>query len=535
MNTRNIKFTIGGPESPAGTEAARTAVLPIREKPGFRETPEKLEDPAIVGRNMVAGEYIGARNLNGPIPLSPRPCAGFGMALNSLLGQEGAPKKIHAVVRIRYNGTEDSAKISASATGDTLTSEIGELGAEAGDAAFGTAGVIDLTDIATDTVAEVVTVIAGYTDYEAELVTGDEDIGADSIVDIVAEQGKGRWVYLYFSSAFAVVQIQYTGAAASCLLAADTDVDELTSDIGALGSEIPDTDFGTAGVIDLTGETFDTVTELVAVINGYTDYTATLAAGVGTVASETILTLASTQAKGGAVELYFTLVDPGLYRHQWPVILANTARPTYSVQGDGLHENYLGLGVQFDAMTLSGALKAMVEAEMTAMGFSWTPGEGASVVDLEAVDPFLYYNGSFSLNGVTQPFVRNISIEIANNGNAEGFGMGSASRQYHDKGLFGFTATLQIRYSEEIYELYEKVFSNAQAGFDVYFKTPSVLAGEIHGLLIVEAPYCNVSDYDASDNNGVLDASINLKGVNPPGAYGSPLRITMITSDAAAY
>lgn len=428
MNTKNILFTIGGPETTAGDEAARTHVIPIREKPGFREQAEKAIDPAITGVNMAIGEYTVAKNLSGSFPLSPRPCAGFGKILNSLLGQEGTPAQIGAVMRIRYAGAEASAKISASAAGDTLTSEVGDLGSEAGDAVFGTAGVIDLTAIATDTVSELVAVIEAYAGYEAELVTGDGDIDAADIISITSAQAKGRWVYVFFT------------AAAS-----------------------------------------------------------------------------------------------GLYLHQWPVILTNGQRPTYSVQGDGIHANYLGLGVAIDQLTLSGALKAIIEAEATAMGFTWTPGEDASVVTLESVAPFLFYEGSFSVNGVTHPFIRNISIDAKNNGNAEGYGMGSASRQYHDKGEFGVDVTIQVRYSADVYALYAMIAANTQAGLDVYFRTPSVIAASLHGFLLIEIPYCNISDYDPQDNSGALDASINLKAVNPSGAYGSPFRVSMITADAAAY
>lgn len=428
MNTRNIKYTIGGPESAPGTAAARTKVIPIRDLPGFRENAEKVEDPAIIGSNMVTGEYLGARDLNGAIPVSPRPCGGYGMMINSLLGQEGTPVQIGAVMRFRYKGAQASAKIVANTAADTLVSEIGDLGDEAADAAFGTTGSISLVDSATDTVTKLVAVINAYTHYDAELVTGVGATTAGNIVNITAAQGKGRWVYVFFSSA-----------------------------------------------------------------------------------------------------------DSGVYLHSWPVNLTNTQRATYSVQADGVHEDYLGTGVVFDQMSFSGALKAMVESEANAMGFSWTPDATPSVVALEAVDPFLYYDGSFSIDGTTQPFVRNVSVDVMNNGDADGFGMGSASRQFHSKGLFEATAQIQARYSADVYGLYAKVYNNAQAGMDMYFRTPRVLVESIHGLLIIEAPYCNVSDYEATDNNGVLDASINLRVINPPGAYGSPFRVSMITADSGAY
>ncbi|HUW34111.1 MAG TPA: hypothetical protein VM223_21090, partial [Planctomycetota bacterium] len=56
----NIKVTIGGAESPAGTEAEREFVVPIRAVPTVDNQAEKAVDPAIIGRNMDAGEYTVA-------------------------------------------------------------------------------------------------------------------------------------------------------------------------------------------------------------------------------------------------------------------------------------------------------------------------------------------------------------------------------------------------------------------------------------------------------------------------------------------
>lgn len=431
INTRNMLYTIGGPETTAGTAVARTAVIPIRDKPSFREQAEKTEDPAITGENMPVGEYMIARDLSGGIPISPRPCAAMGMLINSLLGQESAPSQIGAVIRIRYSGSDASCKISADTTGDTLTSDTGALGSESGDENFGTTGDLDLTAVGSDTVAEVVSTVDAYDDYEAELVTGLGTLDAADIIDITSEQGKDRWVYVYFSS-------------------------ESTS----------------------------------------------------------------------------------LYLHQWPVVLTNTARDHYSIQADGVHDNFLAAGVVIDSMSMSGALKSMVEAEVQGLGMTYTGSETASSVTLEAVDPFIFYDGSFSIGGNTEPYIRNIGIEVNNNHGTEGYGMGSASRQYVDKGVFDVTVDLQTRHDTDIYTLRADIFDNDQSGLDIYFQTASYLgtaSDEINGLLIIEIPFCNISDYDIVDNNGVLDASLNLRAMNPPSQYGSPFRISMITDDSSAY
>jgi len=431
MNTRNILYTIGGPETTSGIAVARTAAIPIRDKPGFREVAEKLDDPAIVGRNMISGEYLAARDLSGAIPLSPRPCAGLGMLFNSLLGQESTPTQIGAIVRVRYTGSDASAKISASASGDTIDSDTGVLGSESGDSNWGTAGSIDLTDTATDTVTELVSVIDGYTDYDCELVMGSGSVSTADILDITSAQAKNRWVYVFFSSA-----------------------------------------------------------------------------------------------------------TTSLYLHQWPVVLTNTERDTYSIQVDNIHDNFLAAGCVVDSMSISGALKAMIEAEAQILGMTYTGGQSASSVELENVDPFLFYDGSFSVGGVDQPYIRNISFDVSNSHNADGYGQGSASRQYHQKGMFEVTASLQCKYDANIFALRADIFDNDQSGLDVYFTTPGYIGTAsdlIKGFLLIEAPHCNISDYDPVDNGGVLDTMINLRVTNPIGDYGSPFRVSMITDDSAAY
>jgi len=198
--TRNVKVTIGGPESSAGTATAREYVVPIRAMPSLRATAEKAEDPVITGVNMTRGMFTMAKNSGGSIPLSPRCGGGMGQLFNGLLGQESTPSQIGACIRIRYTGSEASAKISANTSGDTLTSEVGDLASESGDTNFGTSGDIDLTAGATDTVGELVTTINGYSDYDCEKVFGSDSIDAADIIDITAAQAASRWVYVWFSS-----------------------------------------------------------------------------------------------------------------------------------------------------------------------------------------------------------------------------------------------------------------------------------------------------------------------------------------------
>ncbi len=77
----------------------------------------------------------------------------------------------------------------------------------------------------------------------------------------------------------ACLQIEYTGAQASCLLIGDAAAKTLTSKIGAAGAEAVDAAFGTAGVLDLTAATVDTLAELKAVIDAYANYSCAILYG----------------------------------------------------------------------------------------------------------------------------------------------------------------------------------------------------------------------------------------------------------------
>lgn len=128
------------------------------------------------------------------------------------------------------------------------------------------------------------------------------------------------------------LQIEYTGASASCLLKGDAAAKTLTSLIGAAGAEVADAAFGIAGVLDLTAVTVDTLDELAAVIDAYADYTAAVTYG-DDIPTENILTH-TVQAKG----------VKGYVLFQYPAsVLATYALTTFSryqaLRGSGLAPN----------------------------------------------------------------------------------------------------------------------------------------------------------------------------------------------------
>lgn len=100
-------------------------------------------------------------------------------------------------VRIKYTGAEASCLLKADSTAKTLSSKIGNLGAEAADNNFGAAGIIDLTAAAYDTLAELKSAVDSYADYDAEIFFGDNSFDTSSIMDSET-QAKDIWVYELF-------------------------------------------------------------------------------------------------------------------------------------------------------------------------------------------------------------------------------------------------------------------------------------------------------------------------------------------------
>jgi hypothetical protein len=100
-------------------------------------------------------------------------------------------------LKIAYTGAQVSCLLVADSVAKTLTSSIGALGAEAPDASFGTAGVIDLTAVGFKTLEQLKAVIDAYTNYSCSILYGD-DIDAQYILSATV-QAKGTFGYILFS------------------------------------------------------------------------------------------------------------------------------------------------------------------------------------------------------------------------------------------------------------------------------------------------------------------------------------------------
>ncbi len=195
-----MKVSIGGKETTPGTPVARTNRVSLGGFPGLTQSPEKVDSALIAGENLSSGKLTVALDPKGEIPIVPMANAGLGKLLTGLLGTPETPVKIGAIFRFRYVGSDASNKVTVAVTPD-ITSLVGDRDAEAVDSNFGVSGVLDLT---AGTVAAIVSTIDGYSDYDAELVTG---LGSVSTAIPVAAvfDGKDNWMYILIEDASSTV------------------------------------------------------------------------------------------------------------------------------------------------------------------------------------------------------------------------------------------------------------------------------------------------------------------------------------------
>lgn len=428
-----IKLTIGGPETTAGSAVAREYVLPIRGVSDLDKKTEGVEDPAILGRNMAAGEYIVADDVSGGIPLTPRPCGGMGQILKSLLGGEVTPVQVGALIRLKYTGSSASCKIVADNSANTIASVIGVKGSESADTNFGTVGTIDCDDVAYDTVDELVSAITGYTDYTCQKVfeqAADYDIATNKVVAITNKQAKSMWCYIWFGSS-----------------------------------------------------------------------------------------------------------DSGAYLHEFYYDPTSTSeQPTYSIQKDGYQDNYLYAGCVVNTLRLSAALKSMVEGDVDILGMSETSGQSVSALSLEDIDPLLFYNGSFSIGTNTYTYIRNMSLDVNQNHNPEGYGQGSTSRVYHQKGKCEITGDATLRLDATSLGERTAMLNNTSVGISYYFKGKNFTSVTVPELMLIELPYCIVNQFEFVENAGVFDARVAYRATYPKGTvYNNPITVSILTGDSGVY
>ncbi|OPL13128.1 MAG: hypothetical protein AVO39_10930 [delta proteobacterium MLS_D] len=434
-STNNVKVTIGGPETTLGTAESRAYVVPISGLPTLKRAAEKAEDPVIVGRNMAAGDFTMASPVGGELPLSPRPCGGFGQIMAGLLGDDLAtPVEIGACIRVMYTGGEDSCDITVVDTDDSeaISAEFGTLGAEEDDDNFGTEGSYDLTNASSDTVGELVTLIDDDTGYTCEKVWGADSVDTATPVAITHSQAKNKWVYIFFGAA-----------------------------------------------------------------------------------------------------------DTGAYLHKFTAGLTSTERDSWSFQVDGMQTNQLFSGCKVDSLSLSAALKGMAEGSANLLGTTFNDDtiSAASSLTLPDVDPMIFANGDCYFGATDfSSKIQDLSLEIANNHGADGYGQGSTDRVKLYKGKFEASGSLSATLDSATYALKDGVIDNDRYALSFYFYG-QVIADAVREFLLVEMPYVLLSNADDSDNSGIIDVSFDFKAVNPPGSYNydDALTVYMVTTDDGTY
>jgi hypothetical protein len=334
----------------------------------------------------------------------------------------------------------------------------------------------------------------------------------------------------------ACIRIRFSGAEASCKIVADTAANTLAAKTGVAGSEADDAAWGGGAPLDLSAVANDTVGELVAVIDAYADWECEKLFGLDATPTIDIVTKTG-QANGQWCYLYFLAAASTAYVRHFTPDLTDAERPTYTIEAEGYQDNFTFAGCVVDTLSLSGALKAVVEGEAGILGFTEALAAAASTLTLEDVAPLFFWDGSFSLGAKEFTFISNISININNNHNKEGYGQGAVGRIYHQKGIFEVKGQMTIKLDADTYAHRASVFSatGTTAAMSLYFNGKDIF-GTVPEWLLVELPFIQLSNFTFAESNGVFTAQMDYEAVHPKGTHwDEPLTITMISDDAGAY
>lgn len=547
-SAKNIKYTISRPEFVAGTAETRKYVLPVTDIGGLDKNVERGEDPAVIGSNMLAGEYPLAFNIGGPIPLSPRPCGGFAAILKSLLGTEAIPVRIGGVMRIRYTGASASCKLVAASDRTHGYQECGLSGKT----------LTTATGLSATTTYYFKVTIDGGSQVEYNITTGTR-LSYDAVIRLMNEAMNKAGAYFSLVGGDLRCTSQSVSTTSVIALAAgttgtdlfgaltgftvfDAAVDgvagtaiTLKSYVGAKGSEALDSNFGTGGSYDLTVAANDTVAELVALIAADTGYEAEKLFGADAQDTQNIIVFTSKQGKDLWAYILFVGNTSTGYAHVLTCDLTDAERPTYSIQKDGFQDNFLYDGCVADKLSLSGALKGFTDGSVDLFGFTEATGEGASDLTLEDVDPLRFQGGGFGWGGKDYNFLRNISVSVANNHLADSYGISSLYRAYQQKGTFALEGEFNIQLDADTYAERAKTFDGTVVGMSFHFKGKDIETN-IPEIMLVEIPYCVLSVFGFVKNGNVVDAHMGYKAIKPKGTlYNDPVQVTLVTTDSIPY
>lgn len=517
----STKITIGK-ESTPGTAVARDSVVPVKGSSGLRGKTTRKADPAIMGTDMLAGEYAVSRSVEGPIPLAPRACKAFGQLLLGALGLEATPVETPGILRISYEGLYDSCKVVAANAAHTLKLYIGTLGAENLDANLGSAGTIDVQAAAYNTILKLMQAL------NLAFVTLNTPANDDTVT------------------------IQYGTAAAVTFTkkAATSAPDRQFADAAGLVTCINDATYGVAGVtasaastvVKLTpasvsiGITVTTSAAAKLIIAMYRCYKEFGSDSYSLASPASVVEDTAIQAKGHNAVVILTGTS-GAYAHiiTKETTLANE-RPSFSIQKDGYGDNYLYTGNYVNELSLKAAQQGFLDGDVSLIGMVEAGGQVASTVAAPTATPLIFQGGRTALGGKIFNFIKDFSLKINNNMSTDGYGQASLDRAYVQRGVLAIEGDCTLRLDSVSVLDRSKVASGSLTSFQALLLGSLIGTAGGQEALIIDAPYAALSDFEEADNSGRFDAKESFKVLAPGGTlYDEPIKMILVTADSGAY
>lgn len=326
------------------------------------------------------------------------------------------------------------------------------------------------------------------------------------------------------------ILIKYTGSEASCKIVVSATT--ITSTIGDLGSEAVDSNFGTTGVITLSG--FVTVNLLLAEITGYSDYTATQLFGSATEATTAGYVDASMQIKSRMGVIYFEVAS-GVYLHRFAPIMTNVERPTYSYQTDGSGTLFDTIGgMVVNTAGISADLKGKAAVSFGLIGTTVTDAGSASAVAVPSTEPLKFSDCEFYLAGVEYSCAKSMSADISNNIDGDtGHCNGSLYKSDHARGEFTATGSISVRTTTASDAERAKRLTGAISSLTSVFEGQE-LATSIPEMVVLRLPAIQIFTAARAESGIVIDTTFGFEAIDE-NSYDDMITVDMLTTDSAKY
>ncbi|MCF7945447.1 MAG: hypothetical protein K9L24_01145 [Spirochaetia bacterium] len=317
--------------------------------------------------------------------------------------------------------------------------------------------------------------------------------------------------------------VKYVGSEQSAKISVSGS--DIQSEVGDLGGESADENFGTSGTLAPTG----TIADLLSTIEGYTDYAAEKLFGADDLDVTSPIAITATQAKGRYAVIFFGETGSGKYLHKFVSVLDNTELPTYSVQYDGSGANELGKGGVFDSLSISADLKGRANITFSLIHTEKDGGQEKSTVQLPAVSAMKFSNGKTIVSGTEHTYTKSVSVEIANNVDGdEGFGQGSLYKQNHARGMFSANGSVSLRATAITETERAKVESNNEGSLQLFFE------GGTKEIAFIDLPNICYTDESKSEGGVSIEQSLSFDALDK-NSYDDMISMYLVTDDEAAY